>query len=273
MEVVRFSDQYDKIAALHGRSPAELRSRDEAREEPVLRWLAIDGTLLVGTATASLRPDQRRFLSFTGETRAIGPLVERAATHTGADLYASTDQPEQLAVLQHAGFELEVASEEFEVRFDTVLATLQRAQMPEGWSAAPAGTVDPQRLFALDNTIRSGIRGMEGWQGNWGWFRGELDDPSAYLVAVGDETAEYAGLARIWRNPSGPRFGLVGVAAGHRGTRIGPGLLQLVLEDAAGWGHDTFTAETGVENRHFHRRLRKLGAASRGIRHQMVLKR
>ncbi len=46
------------------------------------------------------------------------------------------------------------------------------------------------------------------WLGNQEWFSEELADPAAYLVAIDNASNIYAGLARIWRNPTGPRFGL-----------------------------------------------------------------
>lgn len=272
MRVVTFVGQYDEIASLHGRSAAELRARDGARRQPVHRWLSVDGDSVTATATALLRPDQRCFLSFTGDREAIGPLVRAAATRIGADLYASssTEEPDLLITLRRAGFETEVAWEQFEVRFETAIAGLRRARLPGGFSVVPADRVDADRLFSLDNVIRSGIRGMEGWQGNWNWFCGELADPAAYLVAVDESNAEYAGLARVWRNQAGPRFGLIGVTHSYRGTMLGPGLLRRILEESSSWGHPTFTAETGLENRSIHHRLRKVATMSLGVRLQMV---
>jgi GNAT superfamily N-acetyltransferase len=272
VRVVGFVDQYDEIVSLHGRAAEELRAQDEARREPVQRWVAHDGVLTVATATALLRPDRRRFLTFTGELEALGPLVRTAAEQLGEDLFASTsmEQPGLLMALQKAGFDTEVASEAFQVRFDAALAGLRRARLPDGFSVVPVQAVDTDQLFALDNTIRSGIRGMEGWQGNWDWFCDELTDPAAYLVAVDESNAEYAGLARVWRNEAGARFGLIGVTPRYRGTMLGPGLLRRTLEESSAWGHPTFTAETGVENKNIHHRLRRIAAMSLGVRLQMV---
>lgn len=51
---------------------------------------------------------------------------------------------------------------------------------------------------------------------------------------------------------------------------LGPGLLRRILEESSSWGHPTFTAETGLENRSIHHRLRKVATMSLGVRLQMV---
>lgn len=80
------------------------------------------------------------------------------------------------------------------------------------------------------------------------WFHGELAerppfDPGGYLVGVDEATGAYAGLIRIWRNPAGPRFGMIGAARQYRNTLLAAALLRQALEAAATWGSDMFTAE------------------------------
>ena len=83
-------------------------------------------------------------------------------------------------------------------------------------------------------------------------------------MAIDDQTGEYAGLIRIWRNPSGPRFGLIGVLPEYRGTPLAPALLKRALKAASRWGHDSFVAEVSPSNTAVHRRMVSLGAESRG---------
>jgi GNAT superfamily N-acetyltransferase len=96
-------------------------------------------------------------------------------------------------------------------------------------------------------------------------------DRAAYLVGVVDGTGEYAGLVRIWRNPSGPRLGLVGVRRPYRSTPLAAALLKQGLAAASRWGHEAFTTETSLSNRAIYPRLTRLGAESLGRSHQLVL--
>ena len=75
---------------------------------------------------------------------------------------------------------------------------------------------------------------------------------------------------RIWRNPTGPRFGLVGVLRRYRNTTIAAALLKQALTAASGWGHETFTAETSPSNPIIYRRMERVGAESLGQFLQMV---
>jgi GNAT superfamily N-acetyltransferase len=272
VKVGRFEDRYEEIAAIHNLPAVELRSLDLRRPQPLLRWVAKDDGQAIATATTLLRPDQRRIVSFLGSAAAIEPLTAAVSARFDANLYASAaaDDVDVVAALDRSGFRLEAAFEDFEVSFDTAIAAIRRAFVPIGFSIAPARQVDRSQLFELDNHIRSRIPGMQGWRGNWDWFVGELDDPAAYLVAIDDSSGKPAGLARIWQNDAGPRFGLIGVAAEFLGSQLGPGLLRRVLETAATWGHRTFTAETGTSNRYTHARLAVLADRSLGTRLQMV---
>lgn len=271
MEVAAFVDDYDEIATVHNTPASELRSRDGSRGQPVHRWVARDRHAVVATVTALSRPDSRRFLSFLGDPEAIPDLVEAVARRFDSPLHASAEHGSPAAEqLRRTGFETEVAYEEFEVGFATAHRALRRAFPPTGFSVLPADLANPEKLFDLDNEIRSGVRGMEGWVGHWEWFKQELADSAAYLVGVEDDALSYAGLARIWRNDSGPRFGLIGVRDDYRGSMLGPYLLRSVLETAAGWGHQTFTAETAISNPVTHHRLRRLARNSRGVRIQYV---
>lgn len=272
MCVVAFRDQYEAMAALSGKTAEELRQQDRNRGGPIRRWLAVDEMTVVGAITVRLRPDQRMFAAFAGRPDHYAVLAGTAATDLSSNLYATakTEDIATVTALRGAGFTVEVETERFRVRFDAVLARLGHATLPTGFGLHPARVVDIERLFVLDNIIRNDVPGTDGWQGSREWFRDEISDPASYLVAINESRDEFAGLARIWRNPAGPRFGLVGVTRVYRNTPVGPALLRAVLTDAMGWGHPTFTAETSVTNRYIYPRLKRLGAESLGGDVQMV---
>lgn len=275
VEVLRFTDQYDATAALYGISADELRRRDGA---DVLRWLALRSGSVVGAVNPWLRPDRRMFLSYVGADGAsYGPLAEAVAAEARQSLHTMVEagDTEAIGSLQAAGFVPENVIERFLIRFDDALAPLARVPTPSGFSLHGADEVDEDRLFTLDNAIRNDVPGSDGWRGDRAWFREELEDAppfdrGGYVVAVDDGNGEYIGLVRIWRNPSGPRLGLVGVLRQYRGTLVAPALLRRALTAAASWGSPTFTTETSPSNRAIYPRMRRIGAESMGRAIQLV---
>ncbi|MEN8238016.1 MAG: GNAT family N-acetyltransferase [Actinomycetota bacterium] len=278
MEVVRFTDQYELAAGVYDVAAAELRARDERQSQPLQRWIAVHEGEVVAAVSTWRRPDDRTFLYFVGSGRAayslltdvvVGALRQRVYT------FADAGDPELVDTLRSAGFDIELVEEGFRVRFDEALAWLRRAWVPSGLSILPADAVDEDQLFVLDNTLRQDTLGTDGWQGDRAWFHDELAesppfDPSAYLVAVDDRTGEPVGLVRIWRNPTGPRFGLIGVIPQYRTTTIAGALLRRALLAASQWGHETFAAETSPSNQTVYQRMSRLGAESLGQFYQMV---
>ncbi len=260
MHVEPLTNQFEAAAALTGRSAEELR----ARAAP--RWLAFDGGKAVGVATATTRPDRRTFVSLAGDLEAYGLLVETVATGVRRPLHAHADcaDGELLGMLAAAGFVEVMVAESFRVLFADALDVLQRVETPDWVAMIDAADADAGRLFTLDNTIRQDVPGTDGWRGDRDMFLDELADPAAYAVAVDETNGEYAGLARVWRNPGGPRFGLVGVLRQYRGSPVGPALIRRVLEEAAGWGHESFVTETSLTNRAVHPRLARLAADKLG---------
>ncbi|MDJ0496220.1 MAG: hypothetical protein QNJ89_00215 [Acidimicrobiia bacterium] len=275
MRVARFNGEYNAIAPLYDQTPAQLARRDAESPERPQRWVAVDGGVVVASALLRERPDTRVFVSYAGEPAAAGPLSASIQAACRCDIYTSVDDgvPELRAVLLAAGFTTALTSERFEIAFAAALSRLRHTPIPPGFTVIKAHDADPDRLFHLDNAVRNRVPGTDGWQGNRAWFAIELDDPAAYLVAVDGSSDVYAGLARIWRNPSGPRFGLVGTREEYRRARIGPPLIRLVLEEAVQWGHPTFEAETAMTNRYLHHRLQRIAARSLGRREQLVRRR
>jgi len=278
VEIVRFTDEYELAAGVYGMAVAELRARDERQGQALRRWLAVRDGEAGAAVSAWWRPDDRTFLYFVGSDRTAYSLLADAvvdALDRPVHSFVDADDGELVEALRSAGFEVEVVEERFRIRFDRVLARLRRAWVPSGFSIHPADAVDEDRLFILDNALRQDTLGTDGWQGDRDWFHDELAesppfDPSAYLVAVDDRAGDYVGLVRVWRNPTGPRFGLIGVLPEFRSTTIAGALLRQALLAASEWGHETFTAETSPSNPIIYRRMSRIGAESLGRFHQMV---
>ncbi len=266
MEIRKFRDEFEQVAPLHGLTAAELRERMRDR------WIAIEDSRVVASAEALLRPDHRLLLTFRGDEAAAPALADAAARSLACPVWAFADEDTDLAAtLRDGGFAIELTLERFVVPFDRSLRLVHRSTVPRRYRLLRALDCNPDRLFHLDNAVRRLVPGSDGWQGNRTWFDDELTDPASYWVAEDRNSGRYVGLARMWRNPTGPRFGLIGVLPEHRWPSAAPALLKATLEEAATWGTDTFTTETALTNRVVHPRLSKLGR-SRGRFHQLVLR-
>jgi GNAT superfamily N-acetyltransferase len=277
MHVEEFVDQYDLLATVMEQSPTDVRDL-LLRQGPQLgRWLAIDEGVPVGTVRAWRRPDQRTFLTFSSsDPTAYQPLIGAAAAAVHGAVHANADDNDSpvMSALTAAGFETEMISERFQVWFDSALGRLRRAWVPSGVAIHSADSVDLDRLFTLDNIIRNDVPGTEGWRGNRRWFRAELADEEfdadGYLVAVDQASDEYIGLVRMWRKPSEPYLGLVGVIRQHRGGSIAAALLRQALSAAAGWGSETFGTHASISNPVSYPALLRLDAEPRGRFRQLV---
>ncbi len=277
MKAARFGDEYGLLAPLYGVSPAELRRRDEEQAQPVRRWYVVEESRAVAAVQASLRPDNRTFLSCRVlEVEAYGPLITEAAEALDMPLYATCDESdsEHMSALRRSGFHIEVTNDRFVIPFDAALRRLARAWLPEGYRIRSVADVDEDRAFRLDNAVRSFVPGSEGWMGNRRWFSEELQsaefDPDAYLVAVDEATDSCVGLLRIWRNEDGPRLGLIGVLPQHRVRSLAAALLRQGLSAASRWGFDTFSAETSPQNPHTYPALLRMGLEPIGRFHQLI---
>lgn len=269
-----FKDRFGAAAEAYGVTVEQLRQRDAYVAGR--RWLAfVDGTI-AGAVTARDRPDRRIFLDFgCPNPDSYGPLAEALAREEGLILYASSNsrEPEKHQHLLAAGFETEITSEVFSVPFQPVLDRLRSVQRPRGYRFLPPTDVDLRSLLELDNCLRQDVPGTDGWQGDADRLRAEMQesppfDPAGYLVAL-DNKSRLIGLARVWRNSNGPRFGMVGTLPTHRRTMVGPYLIRSVLTAASTWGSDHFTTETSISNRHIHPRLESVGARSDGFIYQL----
>ncbi len=259
IEIVRLTDQHKTIADLYGVEPDDLR------------WLATDRGQVLGTVTAWLRPDDRMFLKFTSEDpRVLAPLAERASLDLGRPVSCIVDKSsgETLRSLRAVGFVTEVEGERFRLPFNEIMRPLERAWVPTGYRIVSVADVDEAAAFELDNRIRSLVPGSDGWQGDREWFSEELASPEfsadAYLVAMDVATEQLVGLLRIWRNPDGPRLGLIGLLPDHRRPSLAAALLKQGLGAAATWGSETFVTETSPSNENTYPRMIKLNCERLG---------
>ena len=269
MEIQPFVDEYELVSPLFGVSADTLRERDLAQHEPPYRIMAFDGHRVAGALTAAIRPDNRTFLRPVGEGSM--DLVRRALVDLPGPVHIRLGEPGrgELATYEALGFRVEMIEETFQLRFESVLAALRRHGLPDGYDIVPVEACDPDRLFELDNELRNYVPGINGWKGDRTWFDDELVDPAAYFVAVERSTSKLVGLVRIWSNPTGPHFGLIGVLPSHRRSRIAIPLLYRGVATASRWGSPAFVASTSLSNP-IHRWVQKRSDASLGKSFQLV---
>ncbi len=266
MDIRPLTNEHEAVAAFLDLTQERLRER--ARPT----WVAQEGSRVIAAAETLLRPDDRLFVRFAGDPAATGPLARHIAVATEHRIHASAPADTSLVgQLVTAGFDIENTIEHFTVPFDSALSAVSRAHLPARYRLIDVSGADHDRLFNLDNQVRQLVPGTDGWHGNRVWFEDELTDPAAYAVAVEAATGDYVGLARMWRNPDGPRFGLIGVLENHRRPSPAPALLGQVLSQAAEWGYPGFTTETALTNGVVHPRLSRIGTPT-GRAHQLVLR-
>ena len=277
MRVTPFDGEYDQIATLHQASARDLREADQRRGR-FDRWLAWDGNLVVASATSAGRPDRRRFVRYEGSLDAVGALTTAASAGGRRALHAMVPGASPVeAALMGVGYRVEHVMENFEVRFDRALRRLERAETPRGFDVMSAADADIDRLFTLDNTLRQDVPGTDGWRGDRTAFRNEIRadqafDAGGYLVASDVRNGEYAGLVRIWRNPTRPRVGMLGVSRQYRSTLLAAALLKEALTAASQWGSVTFEMGTSLSNRIVYPKLAGLEPVSLGRSTQLELR-
>jgi ribosomal protein S18 acetylase RimI-like enzyme len=125
------------------------------------------------------------------------------------------------------------------------------------------------RLRELDDQLKQDVPGADGWRWDRQGFRAETYDapdfdPATYLVAVEQATGRYAGLARVWNRPSGPRLGLVGVARPYRRRGLARSLLAQAFAVLHRRGEPEVVAEVDVTNTASNSLLTSLGARRTG---------
>lgn len=215
---------------------------------------------------ATLRPDGRLFA-------AADELVEVVASHNGP-VHLNCDLSDQalVALCAQLNMKTEVESTSYRVPFAGVLERLPSRDASPAYEIVRADQVNADALFALDIALRQHVPGTNGWTGNRDWFDAELAspefDPSGYLAARHQATASLVGLIRLWRQPNGPKLGMLAVLPQHRRGYVASALFRAGLLGAADWGFTHF--ETSTARPALQRRLQRSGATVTGNFAQLV---
>lgn len=253
MQIVKFTDQYERLAEAHGITTAALAERLAHEEDDRPRWIAVESGRGIGVINPWRGPDRRVRLSLDcRDSTAYQPLIRAAVNALNADIHVTVSGSD--LVLRRAftavGFRLDYTEDVYSARFTSAAAALRAAKLPDGFTVITADRADGRNWFTLDNTLRQDIQGTEGWRGDLKWFADNnydspYFDPAAHLIAVDDFNGEYAGLVRFWNGPHPqPRLGMLGVLRQYRGCGLGSALLARGVDHASTWGHETFTGET-----------------------------
>jgi hypothetical protein len=265
--VVQEDPSVDAVADFLGIDHDELAGRDEF-QPPSGRWLAFDGQVPVGLATAFVRADDRLFVNHRVKVDAsFEPLLHAALQRATQPLHLTVrhDEQQRLDVAERAGFTRDLEASRYDVPFGPALrhgAGYRSSRL----EIMTADQVDPDQLFALDTELRQDIPGNDGWRGNRVWFDDEMAsnefDPTAYLVARDPQTGHLVGLCRFWNNQPQPSLGMLGVRRGYRTGLPALSLLYEAMQAASRWGSDTFEAHTARPS--LQRRLQAIGARTTG---------
>lgn len=269
MIVTRFADEYDNLASFLECRAEEIHAEDAS----ILRWVAYEGDAIVGTARGRRRPDGRMFVDFAATAQSLlSPIVEAVAADVGR-IHAVARTEKRRRELEAAGFRVELVDDEFEIAFATALRRIGRLRLPSRFRLDPPHRLHETRLAALDTALRQDVPGTDGWQTSVEMWRHEVRsseyDPTGYLVGVDEQTGDYCGLIRVWRNRPTPRLGLLAVTKPHRRSLLGPALLRAGLEGASRWGSATFVTSTSPANPDTFPALARLRAKPTGRRYQM----
>jgi GNAT superfamily N-acetyltransferase len=170
----------------------------------------------------------------------------------GVDVYASVDGDLELWLA--AGF----VEHRRENRYAVWTNARAAPPSPVGVSFLTLDRVDLDRLRELDDLLRQGVPGTDGWQWEPNAFAEETAgaDPELYVVAVDEVTGAYVGIARV----RGTRLGFVGVRRDYRRRGFGRALLGRVFTVLAARGIDQVTTEIDVENTASRRTIEPLGS-------------
>jgi RimJ/RimL family protein N-acetyltransferase len=237
-----------------------------------LEWVAYDGDMEVGELSALVRPDGRCFAFLRpGQSPADELLLATAIEDTGHDLHAALDEFNYLEIEWHnkLGFEVTGQESHYKIGVAAAAASLRGAAVPAGLRLMPAAGADERRLRLLDDSLRQGMPGTDGWRWDPARFRAEtLDsgffDPALCLVAVDGASGEYAGLVRAWHHPRMSRLSLIGVQPGYRRRGLARAMLAAVLGVLQDRGAAEVVAEVADTNTASLALLDSLGARRTG---------
>ena len=223
------------------------------RREGPDSWTATRGGHPVGRLRVLTRPDRRTCLYLRDVAdEAYAPLVDAVLGMYEEDLYVEVDETADHAreVLAARGFVPHRHEHHYAV--PTGLPTADTAA-PAGFAFVSAADCDVDRLRELDDVLRQDVPGAAGWRNDPARFADQTFgdpefDPATYLIAVVRATGDYAGLARVWIRPHGPRLGLIGVLPAFRRRGLAVALLTKVFGVLAARGHPDVVCEVDDTN-------------------------
>jgi ribosomal protein S18 acetylase RimI-like enzyme len=262
------------IAALGPAAPHVVRLSPESA------WRARDGHEDIGSVKAFVRPDERCFVFF-GSCRADAyePLLTAVAEELGRDLYLTVEDAdvEALRRYEQLGFVSNRRESHYLIPTDPDVTGLRDVIPALGFDLVSADQVDVGRLRALDDALRQDVPGTDGWPSDEAWFRREtfdaLYDPATYLIATERVSGGYAGLARVWNNPKGPRLGMVAVLPAYRRRGLARAWLAQTLAVLHERGRTEVSTEIDVTNLASRSLLEPLGARRTGGSIELIRRR
>ncbi|THV30893.1 GNAT family N-acetyltransferase [Glycomyces paridis] len=225
------------------------------------RWEARSAGALAGRAHCWTRPDGKRFADFVSEDAAVIAALSAAVTEDGRALHTTADvaDADALRRLAEAGF----VGERYEHRWTvpvTVAADWDDAALAPFEVRSPEDS-DASALRVLDDELRADIPGLRGWR--WSREAWEAEhaspayDPALYPVLRDGQ--RFAGMARVWSNPGGPRLGLVAVTRPYRRRGLGAALLARLFRELRERGETEVATECDAANTASHALLAKAG--------------
>jgi ribosomal protein S18 acetylase RimI-like enzyme len=246
-----------------------------------LEWVAYDGDMESGELSALVRPDGRCFAFLRpGQSPADELLLTTAIEDTGHDLHASLDEFNYLEIEWHnkLGFEVTGQESHYKIPVSEATVRLRSAAVPAGLELISAAGADEERVRLLEDALRQGMPGMDGWRWDPARFRAETTDsgffdPALCLVAVDQASGEYAGLVRVRHHRRMSRLGLIGVRPGYRRRGLARVLLGAVLGVLQDRGAPEVVAEVADINTASLALLDSLGARRTGGAVWLVRKR
>jgi RimJ/RimL family protein N-acetyltransferase len=207
-----------------------------------------------------VRPDGRRFVR--------DPDAESLAEAT-SDVYCAVDGTE---IDSYSALGFDVHRREGIYLVPTRSA---RVGLPRGIAFVRADAVDEKCLRLLDDELRQDVPGTQGWQWDEAAFREETYeatdfDPTTYLVALDEATAEYVGIARVWMSRPAPRLGFIGVLTNYRRRGIARALLAEVFARLDERGFHEVTTEIDETNTASRTLLEGFGARRTGTSVELI---
>ena len=240
-----------------------------ARDRPD-RWIATRGPQPAGRLRVLVRPD-----GLTGlyprdvADDAYGPLVDAVSrTHHGnLCIEVAEAAGEAREALSARGFA--VHRHEHHYRVPTAGPAVSGRRVPAGFAVISAADADVDRLRELDDALRQDVPGAAGWRNDPRTFADQTFndpefDPATYLIALHENTGEYAGLVRVWIRPHLPRLGLIGVRAAYRRQGLAIALIARAFGVVSARGVAEVTCEVDETNVASNALMANLGASRTG---------